>query len=255
MASSNNPLDTFYNKSTKTETKKSKAPIQTGNKKMIIIVIAAVLAVCCLSSTCIGVLYATGAFDKVLNKDEDNNNNNNDDNGNKTTPTPTNKPDTTPTIEPTSKPTSTPSVAPTTPPIGGSDGKIGEWVSLSNVDWKVTKVEDAGKTITSSADYPDMTTTGTFLKVYITIKNNNSTNAAVMVPSLIGSDNTYEAEYITDDYLKSGETSMFINTVEANSSAEFVAIYDITGSTSGLKAEISDLVEFTGSYVYIELRN
>jgi flagellar basal body-associated protein FliL len=115
--------------------------------------------------------------------------------------------------------------------------KIGEFVTTKNVEWRVDKVENLGSTINSNNQFIENgVTSGKFIRVTYTIKNNDKEEVNPAKPTIIDNqDREYEEWEKTWQFV---ENYSYFPSVNPGLTSTFVGIYDVAGDANGLKFKV-----------------
>jgi hypothetical protein len=130
---------------------------------------------------------------------------------------------------------------------------LGEVVTVGDIEWKVTGVEELGSTLESTYGGEDcVANSGEFVQVTIELTNNGSEMASVTNLYLYDSN---KREFITssDIYGCVDDELYLLDNINPGITKTFIAIYEIPEDSEGLRLKVGDLDLFTEGHEYISL--
>lgn len=131
---------------------------------------------------------------------------------------------------------------------------LNEEIPVENIVWKVTEASDKGSTLKATSSYGEdcVSSTGRFIQVKATVKNNTNEMKS------LGSLNLYDKdgrEYVnsSDIYGCVEDEFFLIDNINPGIAVEFIQTYEVPSDASGFYMEITDLNFLEDNKDYIGL--
>jgi hypothetical protein len=133
--------------------------------------------------------------------------------------------------------------------------KIGDVVTVKDVQWTITEAKDLGSTLKStygSYGTDCKANSGKFVQITVKIKNNGKDMASVMNLNLYDSE---KHEYVSSSEVFSCVTGdlYILSNVNPGIEKTFKAIYEVPTTATGLRVKVGDLDLFTDDHQYVSL--
>ena len=133
--------------------------------------------------------------------------------------------------------------------------KIGEAVTVKDVQWTITEAKDLGSTLKStygSYGTDCKANSGKFVQITVKIKNNGTDMASVMNLNLYDSD---KHEYVSSSDVYGCVTGdlFILSNINPGIEKTFIAVYEVPTTATGLRVKVGDLNLFTDDHQYVSL--